>query len=156
MKKKEISKTDNLADISKQKIKDAWQAMPRLMKVLAALNIYSLILSIINLLGRVPISFSYFDTPFPKNFPGIWYLYQISFIIWNLAVFVWRSRKELMRYIWVTIIIMTIGVANSVYFIIRLPQSEIGIAILINLVSLIVPVLVIIYLIRQKTFFSNP
>ena len=75
-----------------------FKAMSLLLKVLFLGGIYFVLKTIAGLFMQSPISYSYFGTNFPQNYPIIWYLYSLALGFLFLYVLIKRSRSLLVKY----------------------------------------------------------
>lgn len=132
-----------------------FKEMPFLMKLLFILSLYSLITTLLNLIQMKPITFQYFNSGFPKNYPFIWYLYYLLFSMATIIVYFKRSYAVLKKYLYVSIGILVISLLNSVYSIVSFPAEQRVASIFVYTFTYIFGGLIFAYLLSQKKYFNK-
>lgn len=138
-------------------IKKNFKQMPLLLKILFVTTLYSLVMSIISLIGMKEVNFSYFGSEFPRNYPFIWNLYSVIMGGFGVYVFMKRSYSLLVKYTIVGAVLLVLSLMNSFYSIFGLSgQIQIISAVIIYGITYLFAVLIMIYFLRQKNTSINP
>jgi len=134
----------------------SFKEMPFLLKLLTVLSIYSLFTIFIDFIQMKPISFAYFNTGFPKNYPVIWYIYQAGFKIITLLIYFKRSYSALITLLKVTIGFLIITLFYSIYSISNLPEQQKIPVLFVLIFTYFFGGLIFVYLYNQKKYFNKP
>lgn len=133
-----------------------FKEMTFLLKIIFLLSIYSLFEGVVNLILMKPIEFSYFGTNFPKNYPLVWYTYNVLFNLATIVVYIKKSFSVLTMYIYVSLGVLAISLFNSIYSVMNLPVEQRMPTALVYAISYIFGGLVTVYLFGQKKYFNKP
>ena len=137
-------------------IQKNFKEMPLFLKILFIISAYSFIMSIVSLLRMEPIAVSYFGTGFPKDYPFIWYLFNVIVGGFGIYVYLNRSYSLLYKYVVFGIIMVIISLLNVFTSIGNELKSEQIIAyVLIYGIVILITVLIMSYLLRQKKYFNK-
>lgn len=132
-----------------------FKEMPFLLKILLLISIYSFITTLLNFIQMKPVTFEFFNSGFPKNFPAIWYLYYLLFDIAAIVVYFKRSYSVLKKYIYASLGVLVIGVLNSIYSVINLPTEQKFAATLLYVFIYIFFGLIFVYQLKQRKYFNQ-
>lgn len=130
-----------------------FKEMPLPMKILLLVSVYSLFTTILDFVQLKPVIFEYFNSGFPKNYPIIWYVYNLLFNVATVAVYFKRSYSVLKKYIYITLGALGITALNSLYLIISAPLEQRSATTFTILFTFIFAGLIITYLLNQKKYF---
>ncbi|PIY80752.1 MAG: hypothetical protein COY80_01445 [Candidatus Pacebacteria bacterium CG_4_10_14_0_8_um_filter_42_14] len=136
-----------------------FKAMSLLLKVLFLGGIYFVLKTIAGLFMQSPISYSYFGTNFPQNYPIIWYLYSLALGFLFLYVLIKRSRSLLVKYTIYSAISILLSLASSIYWMYT-PSANSGQMPLLGYifvygVTYFLGTLLLIYPLTQKKYFNK-
>jgi len=147
--KHQSSKSDNI-------VINNFKGMPLLLKLLFLLSVYSFFQSAFNLFQMKPISFSYFGTNFPKNYPFIWHMYSLMFNLITIIVYIKKSFSVLKTYTYASVVVLAITLINSFYFTINLPIEQRMPTVVVYAVTYLFGGLIFVYILNQKKYFNKP
>lgn len=133
-----------------------FKAMPLLLKILFIVAVWAIIGVVKDFIQLKPITYSYFNSGFPKNYPFVWYVFQLLIESAGIFVFLKRSYRWLKIYL-ITSLILTIPWLINQRFIISnfLPDQQRLLNIVV-LSSYLFAILITIYLFKQKKYFNQP
>lgn len=132
-----------------------FKEMPFLVKLLLIVSLYSLVTTFLSFIQMKPITFEYFNSGFPKNYPLIWYLYYLLFDIVTIVVYFKRSYSVLTKYFYVSVGVLVIILLNSVYSVANLPSDQRVATTIVYALSYIFVGLILAYLLKQKKYFNK-
>lgn len=133
-----------------------FKAMPWLLKILFIFSALSLIGVIKDFIQFKPITFSFFNSGFPNNYPVIWYIYLLAINLITIFVYLKRSYKLLIVYLTTTTVLTIPWMLNNMLiFKDSLPGQNLVLVISLVLFYLF-SFLLIIYFLRQKHYFNRP
>lgn len=132
-----------------------FKEMPFLLKLFLLASLYSIIATLFDFIQMKPMTFEYFNSGFPKNYPFIWYLYFLLFNIVTIAVYFKRSYSVLKKYLYLSVGVLAISLLNSIFSVIKLPAEQRIATILVYSFTYIFGGLIIIYQLKQKKYFNK-
>jgi len=145
----------NRGAVKPNKYVSDFKEMPFLMKLLLLVSLYVLVTTILDFIQMKPVAFGYFNSSFPRNYPLIWYLYNILFGIFSIIVYFKRSYSVLTKYLCVSAGILAVGLLNSAYFVVNLPVEKRIVTVVVYAVGYVFAGLIFAYLLQQKKYFNK-
>lgn len=132
-----------------------FKEMPFLLKLFLIVSLYVIVVTLIDFIQMKPMTFEYFNSGFPKNYPFIWYLYYLLFNIATVVVYFKRSYSVLKKYLYASIGVLVIALLNSIFFVINLPVEQRMATTLVYSFTYIFGGLIIIYQLKQRKYFNR-
>lgn len=135
---------------------DAVKEMPSFLKLLFALSVYSIFVSLYNIGVGAPVDFSYFGTTFPRSIPFVWHAISILLNLSAIIVYLKRSYSWLIVYLNITVGILIVTAVNSTLIVNTLPQNQQLLALITTLTSFGVGIALYYYQLAQRKYFRLP
>ena len=132
-----------------------FQDMPFLLKILFIFSLYSLFVALLSFMQLKPVSFEYFNSGFPKNYIFIWYLYTVSMSLFGVVVFLKRSYSVLKKYMYLSTVILTLYIFNSIYLVTNMLPNQRMAATLVYVITYMFAILILVYILNQKKYFNK-
>lgn len=132
-----------------------FKEMPFLMKLFLIAGLYLLVTTFLDFIQMKPIAFDYFSSGFPKDYPLVWYLYNLLFSIFTIVVFFKRSYSVFMKYLYISVAVQVIGGLNSIYFVVNLPSDQRMMVTITYAFIYLITGSFFVYLLKQKKYFNK-